>query len=223
MKNLIYIIIFCISISSFTQENGIILLNPPNTLKGLPVMKALSQRASVKEFDTTDLNIQDLSDLLWAANGINRPESGKRTAPSAMNSQDIDIYVFLKTGIYLYDAQKHFLKLVHQEDNRKLIAGKQENVANAPLFCVLVSDISRFKHGSDSLKLEWAAMDAGIVSQNIALFCAGTNLLTRPIASMKKEKLKSLLNLSETQYLMINHPVSYPLKNKNNTLQTINE
>ena len=194
------------------QENGIIILNPPNTNKGLPVMKALSLRSSVKEFDTTNLNIQDLSDLLWAANGVNRPESGKRTAPSAMNSQDIDIYVFLRKGIYIYDAQKHFLKLLKNGDNRNAVAGRQENVAKAPLFCVLVSDISKFKHGSDSLKLEWAAMDAGIVSQNIALFCAGTDLITRPRASMDKEKLSVLLNLTSTQYLMMNHPVSYPVK-----------
>jgi SagB-type dehydrogenase family enzyme len=217
MKNIYFFVIFTLfSISTYTQENGIIILNPPNVNKGLPIMKALSLRASVKEFDTTDLNIQDMSDLLWAANGINRPKTGKRTAPSAMNSQDIDVYLFMKQGVYIYNAQKHLLKLINPKDHRKLIAGRQKVVAQAPVFCLLVSDISRFKHGSDSLKLEWAAMDAGIVSQNIALFCAGTNLLTRPRASMEKDKLRTLLNLSESQYLMMNHPVSYAIKHEEN-------
>lgn len=213
MKNSLFFALFILSsISVFSQEHGIILLNPPNITKGYPIMKALSLRASVKEFDTTDLNIQDMSDLLWAANGINRPESGKRTAPSARNSKDIDIYVFLKQGTYIYNPSKHFLKLIHSKDSRKLVSGKQENFAQAPVFCLIVSDISRFKHGSDSLKLEWAAMDAGIVSQNISLFCAGTKLLTRPRVSMEKDKLRTLLNLSESQYLMMNHPVSYAIK-----------
>ncbi len=210
MKKIVFhILIAAFFIPLHAQKNEIIILNPPNTNKGFPVMKAFSLRASVKEFDTTGLNIQDLSDLLWAANGINRAESGKRTAPSAMNSQDIDIYVFLKNGAFLYDAQKNYLKLIAEGDNRKLVAGRQEFVVKAPVICVLVSDISRFKVGPDSLKLEWAAMDAGIVSQNIALFCAGTNMLTRPRASMEKEKLRELLNLTGSQYLMLNNPVSY--------------
>ena len=84
----------------FAQSEETIVLNPPDTNRGLPVMKALSLRASEREFDTTSINLQDLSDLLWASNGVNRPEIGKRTAPSAQNAQDIDIYVFMKSGIY---------------------------------------------------------------------------------------------------------------------------
>jgi SagB-type dehydrogenase family enzyme len=184
-------------------------LNPADTTRGFPVMKALKARASATEFDTVMLRDQDLADLLWAANGINRPEIGKRTAPSAINAQDIDIYVCLKTGIYLYDAKKHSLALAAEGDHRPAVAGQQKFVARAPVICLLVSDISRFKHGADSLKLVWAAEDAGIVSQNIAIFCAAVGLKTRPRAIMDQEKLRSALKLKPTQHLMLNNPVSY--------------
>jgi SagB-type dehydrogenase family enzyme len=195
--------------SLFAQGTKTIVLNPPDITRGLPVMKALSLRASATEFDTSRINLQDLSDLLWASNGVNRPEVGKRTAPSARNAQDIDVYVFMKSGIYLYDAKKHLLELIVDSDYRNFIADKQENVSKAPLICLLVSDISRFAFGKDSLKLVWAAEDAGIVSQNISLFCASVGFATRPRASMDQQKLREILKLKDSQYLMLNNPVSY--------------
>ena len=176
------------------------------------MMQALSVRASAKEFDTAKINLQDLSDLLWASNGVNRPNLGMRTAPSAVNAQDIDVYVCIETGLYVYDAKKHVLDLVIEGDYRKSIAGSQKNFAAAPLMCLLVSDISRFKFGEDSTKLIWAAADAGIVSQNISLFCASVGLATRPRAWMDQKELRELLKLKKSQYLMLNHPVSYKKK-----------
>jgi len=194
------------------QETKTIVLNPPDLKRGLPVMQALSVRASAKEFDTAKINLQDLSDLLWASNGVNRPNLGMRTAPSAVNAQDIDVYVCIEPGLYLYDAKKHVLDLVIEGDYRKSIAGSQKNFAAAPLMCLLVSDISRFKFGEDSTKLIWAAADAGIVSQNISLFCASVGLATRPRAWMDQKELRELLKLKKSQYLMLNHPVSYKKK-----------
>ncbi|MFC1730067.1 SagB/ThcOx family dehydrogenase [candidate division KSB1 bacterium] len=205
----IYICFAMLSSTLMAQGIKNILLNPPDTTRGYPVMKALSLRASAKEFDTVDLNLQDLSDLLWASNGMNRPEEGKRTAPSAINAQDIDVYVFTKTGIYLYDADKHLLERLVEGDYRMLVAGKQEYVAKAPVILLLVSDISRFRFGDDLLKKEWAAMDAGIVSQNISVFCAAVGLITRPRSSMDKAELRKILQLKETQHPMLNNPVSY--------------
>jgi len=172
-------------------------------------MTALSLRASATEFDTTSLSLHDMSDLLWAANGINRPESGKRTAPSARNYQDIDLYVVMKSGAYLYNHNKHCLDFITGGDHRAMVAGKQENFAVAPLFCVLVSDFSRFTREEDSLKQVWAAFDAGIVSQNISIFCASVGLDTRVRAWMDQEKLREILQLKDTQHLMLNNPVSY--------------
>jgi SagB-type dehydrogenase family enzyme len=173
------------------------------------VMKALAHRASATKYDTADLKLQDLSDLLWAANGVNRPASGKRTAPSAINAQDIDVFVFMKKGVFLYDATKHTLNLVAEGDNRISCAGKQEFETTPPLFCLLVSDISRFNRGNDSTRMVWAAEDAGIVSQNIAVFCASVGLATRPRASMDLKKLRELLKLKDSQYPILNNPVSY--------------
>jgi SagB-type dehydrogenase family enzyme len=209
MKNIVlYIWITVLAFPLFAQSTKTIVLNPPDITRGLPVMKALSLRTSANDFDTARIKMQDLSDLLWASNGINRPDVGKRTAPSAINAQDLDVYVSMETGIYLYDAKKHVLDLIIGGDHRKLIAGRQEKFAKAPVICLLVSDISRFKFGEDSLKLIWAAEDAGIVSQNISLFCASVGLATRPRATMDLIKLRELLKLNKSQYLMLNNPVS---------------
>lgn len=190
-------------------QQAFIKLETPDLNRATSLMEALSVRASAREYDTTRLSLQDLSDLLWAANGINRPEEGKRTAPSAMNSQDVDIYVFMKNGVFRYDHQDHALVGVAEGDFRKHVAGRQEAVAEAPVILVLVSDISRFRAGSDEVKRTWAAVDVGTVSQNISLFCAATNLATRPRASMDQEALRELLKLNEHQLLILNHPVSY--------------
>jgi nitroreductase len=225
------------------QELKTIKLNEPNKTRGLPVMEAFALRASVREWSDKDLSLQDLSDLLWAANGINRPD-GKRTAPSAMNAQDIDIYVFTKDGAYLYDAAAHALKPIIAGDHRAEVTARPGGPGAkpmakpgekpeakpqapppgakpeakpgpggpgtpAPVQLFLVSDISKFTRGETAGKLEIAALDAGIVSQNVALFCAGTGLATRPRASMDKAKIKALLKLSETQYPFLNMPVGY--------------
>ena len=209
MKKLVFniILIFSVINSVLAQELSSIKLNNPNTKRGLPVMEALSQRASVKEWSEKKLNLQDLSDLLWASNGINRPDESKRTAASALNAQDVDVYVVMEEGSYLYDAKMQELTAVAKGDFREA-TGK----TTAPVVIVLVSDISRFKSGEVASKLNWAALDIGIVSQNIALFCAGTGLKTRPRVSMDVAKIKSVLKLSDSQYPMLNHPVGYEKK-----------
>jgi SagB-type dehydrogenase family enzyme len=185
-------------------------LNAPDMERGLTIMKAFGKRASATSFSSKDLSLQDLSDLLWASAGVNRPENGKRTAPTAVNAQDIDVYVLMKSGAYLYDAKTHSLKGVIAGDNRKMVSERQTNFANAPVMLVMVSDISRFRGDDTEQKLIWAAMDAGIVSQNIGIFCAGTGMVTRPRASMDTEGLKKLLVLSGTQYPLLNNLVGYP-------------
>jgi SagB-type dehydrogenase family enzyme len=177
--------------------------------RGFPVMQALKARASATEYNSRKLELQDLSDLLWAANGVNRPENGKRTAPSAINAQDIDVYACMEQGTYLYNAEKHVLTLIASGDQRALIAGKQANVTKAPVICLLVSDVSRFSSGADSVRLRWAAMDAGIVSENISLFCAAVGFSTRPRAQMDLAKLREVLKLKPSQHPILNNPVSY--------------
>jgi len=197
------------------QQPKVIKLPEPNKKRGLPVMEALAVRASVTEWSDKDLSIQDLSDLLWAANGINRPEIGKRTAPSAQNAQDVDIYVFMKDGAYLYDAKTHSLVQVVEGDHRMLFfpprpqQPQPEQMTMPPVVLLLVTDISRFRFGSEELNREWGAIDVGIVSQNISIFCAAVGLGTRPRASMDREKIRALLKLKETQFPLLNHPVGH--------------
>ena len=173
------------------EDMKTIKLNTPDLNRGSSVMQALNKRQSTKSASAKELSMQDLSDLLWAANGINRPESGKRTAPSAMNRQDVKVYVCTKDGSYIYDHKGHTLVPVSAGDVRP---------ANFPVVLVLVTD-----SGSS-----WAAMDAGIVSQNISLFCAGTGLATYPRASMDEKALRKALALNDAQTLMLCNPVGYP-------------
>ncbi len=208
-QSLFYCLLLAIVNNSAAQIPETIVLNKPDMERQTTLMQALLLRASATEFDTTDISLQDLSDLLWAANGINRQDENKRTAPSAINAQDIDIYVVMKNGSFFYNPQIHVLELVAAGDHRKIVAGKQQAFANAPVFCLLVSDISRFSRGEQSQKLTWAAFDAGIVSQNISLFCASAGLETRVRASMDSEELKKILKLNDSQHIMLNNPVSY--------------
>jgi nitroreductase len=188
-----------------TQELKPITLLSPDKERGLPVMKALDVRASVREWSPKKLSLQDMSDLLWAANGINRPGEGKRTASSSTNAQDIDIYPFTKDGIYLYDARNHVLDPVVSGDYREL-----PGLTEAPVNLVLITDISRYRYGDDPDRLGWARINCGIVSQNISLFCAGTGLKTRPRASCPgAETIRELLKLKDSQHILLNHPVGY--------------
>lgn len=192
------------------QELKTIKLNTPDKNRGSAVMKALSDRHSDREYAAKELSLQDLSDLLWAANGINRPD-GKRTAPSALNKQDIDIYVIMKEGAYLYDAKANSLQPVTKGDHRGAVAGGQDFVKSAPACLVLVSDLSRFGNVADHTKL-MAAVDAGIVCQNINVFCASAGLATVPRASMDQAALKQILKLTDNQLPIMNNPVGYPRK-----------
>jgi SagB-type dehydrogenase family enzyme len=189
------------------QDLKKIQLNNPDKNRGSSVMKALSDRRSDRAYADKALSLQDLSDLLWAANGINRPD-GKRTAPSALNKQDIDIYVIMKEGAYLYDAKSNSLQPIAKGDHRGAVAGGQDFVKTAPVSLVLVSDLSRFGKITDHVKL-MAAVDAGCVSQNINIFCSAVGLATVPRASMDMNALKQILKLTENQLPLINNPVGY--------------
>jgi len=199
----------------FAQETTCIKLNEHSKGRGLTIMESLQNRQSTRAYDTRDLSLQDLSDLLWAANGINRPESGKKTAPSAQNSQDVDVYLCQANGTYLYDAANCCAKLVSKEDIRPLMEGRRPS--GAPIMLLLVSDMSRYKGYKPDSSMQYnkhfyemGALDAGIVSQNIALFCAGTGLGTIPRAGMDQAGIRQALNLTGSQVIWLNHPIGYP-------------
>jgi SagB-type dehydrogenase family enzyme len=207
-----------ISVDLSAQELQAIRLNPPDTTRGLPFMRALAVKASATEWSDRDLSLQDLSDLMWAANGLNRPGENKTTASSAMNAHDVDIYVFMKNGVFVYDYTNHQLAPVVRGDFRSDIIVRRASAAptdpqgaraEAAIEIVLISDADRFRSGTDETRYEYGAIDTGIISQNISLFCAATGLKTRPRASMNKERIREILRLKDTQHMFLNHPVGY--------------
>ena len=196
------------AVTEIPADSIIKLLEPDKTLD-TSLMQSLSDRASQREFADKQLSLEDLSSLLWAANGVNR-DDGKRTAPSAVNAQDIDIYVCMASGAYLYDAKEGQLSRITTEDLRPAVCGKQP--MEAPVFLVMVADISRYPEGlalQRPVVESFAAMDAGYVSGNIGLYCAAAKLATVPRASMDKEALAKALNLKDTQIPLLNNPVGY--------------
>ena len=192
---------------AYAQTLSPIQLKAPEKKAGLSVMETLANRHSTREFSNKKLTLQELSNLLWAANGINRSEKGMRTAPSAMNAQEVDVYVCMEEGAFLYDAKSNQLQPVIQEDLRGLVGGKQTFVKNAPVVLLMVSDLSKLPGGNSEQTKLMAAIDAGIVSQNISLACSGLGLITVPRASMDKEALAQKLKLKSTQLLLMNNPV----------------
>lgn len=210
MKRVIlFVLLLGIAVGVQAQDLKVINLNKPDKNRSVSLMQALDKRHSEREFSNKQLTHQELSDLLWAANGINRPAEGKRTAPSAMNAQEVDVYVCTKDGCYMYDAKAHQLQPVVTGDYRSAVAGQQAFVKEAPVCLVLVADLSRFKGGNPDQLLIMGACDAGIVSQNISLFCAAAGLVTVPRASMDQNALKKALKLKDSQHLLLNHPVGY--------------
>ena len=175
-------------------------------------MEALKDRQTNRDFSKQKLSEQQLSDLLWAAFGINRPESGKRTAPSAVNWQETDIYVSLESGVYLYDAKKNELTVVLSGDHRKDM-GRQGFTGDAAVMLVFVADYSKMgaltpKENKDF----YSAVDVGYISQNVYLFCSSEDMSTVVLGMVDRDKIKSLLKLNDDQKVILSQCVGFPNK-----------
>ena len=191
------------------QEPKSISLSPPQTTIGKPLMQALQLRQSSREFADALVAPQDLSNLLWAADGINRKESGKRTAPSAMNWQEVDVYVVLREGTYLYNSKTNELELVAAGDLRGL-AGVQGLVKEAPLNLVYVADFARAGKGNDEDKKIYTAADVGFIAQNVYLYCASQGLAAVVRASLDRPALATALKLRADQKIILAQTVGHP-------------
>lgn len=183
-------------------------LPEPDKNVSMTLYQALQQRKSVREYSTKDIDDMKLSQLLWAAVGINRPD-GHLTAPTAINAQDITVYVCRKDGAYLYVAKDNTLQKVSDKDLRKSVASAQAFAADAPISLVIVTDNAKFRGGSTNGPTISGAIDAGYVSQNIDLACEALGLCTVPRATMDKEALKKELKLTDSQNPILNHPIGY--------------
>ncbi|MCX6243132.1 MAG: SagB/ThcOx family dehydrogenase [Bacteroidetes bacterium] len=208
MKKLTFLgICIFLTVTGFAQD--IITLSAPHMDGGMPLMKALKNRQTSREFADKKLTDQQLADLLWAANGINRPESKKRTAPSAMNYQEVDIYVSTALGLYLYNAEKNSLTEILKEDIRAK-TGIQEFVKNAGANLIFVADYSRMTKSDEKTKEAYAMADAAFISENVYLFCASEGLATGVRAYIDKEMLGKIMKLTPDQHIMLGQAVGFP-------------
>jgi SagB-type dehydrogenase family enzyme len=184
-------------------------LPPPQTTGGMPLMQALQARHSSREFSSRPLPAQTLSDLLWAAQGINRPDSGKRTAPSARDWREIDVYLAMADGVFVYQPSGHVLRRVSGRDLRAQ-TGRQDFPAVAALNLVYVADTRRMTDADEQQKSLYAAADAGFIAQNVYLYCASVGLAVVVRGSVDKEALARALGLGAHQTVVLAQTVGYP-------------
>jgi SagB-type dehydrogenase family enzyme len=208
-KILVVSILLSFTFSSSAEELKSIKLPPPQLDRGKTLMQALNERKSSRSFSSRKLPLNVLSNLLWAACGINRPESGKRTAPSAVNWQEIDVYMADQEGLFLYDGKDHTLKPILKKDIRAL-TGKQAFVAEAPINLIYVADFSKMGGGSAEEKNFYSTVDAGFVSQNVYLYCASEGLSTVVRGSVDRDALSQIMKLSSKQKVILVQTVGYP-------------
>ena len=187
-------------------------LPTPRMTGGKPLMDTLKERRSTREFSTKALPEQTIADLLWAAWGVNRSDTGKRTAPSSRNRQEIDVYTASAHGVHRYDAQGHALVPVLGDDIRKK-AGGQAPPKTAPIILIYVADFAKMAEESDQEKWITAAADTGFIGQNVYLFCASENLGTvvRDPGSRRKP-LAEKMGLRDSQHVVLTQAVGHPPK-----------
>ena len=209
MKKLSLVTTFLLmGISCFAQTTK--LPTPDMKRQTISVMETYKQRKSVREYSAKALSEQDLSDLLWAAQGQNR-EDGHLTSPTAMNRQEIRLYVFTEKSVSLYDPQANTLTQVASGDHRGIMASGQDFVKNSPVVLLMVADMDKFR--SNNQHAQWmVAVDTGIVCENINLFCSAAGLCTVPRGTMDSKAISTLLGLNDNQIPLINNPVGYPSK-----------
>lgn len=185
----------------------------PAPVEGMdaPLIFALQQRRTIRNIREEELPIGLVSSLLWSAYGINRPEEGRRVAPSAVNVQEFDIYLFDRQGIYLYNAEKNTLSMVTEGDHRAEIS-QQKHFAQAPVSIVLVANYDRMKVFKEKdVRDFYAAVDCGYISQNIYLFCSSAKLATVACGAIEREHLEKLIGIKNGKAL-IAHPVGFPVE-----------
>ena len=168
MKKVTTQIILIMVLFQFTgcAQNKPISLPEPKKTGGKPLFEALAMRQTARSFSDKELDLQTLSNLLWAANGINRAEDGLRTAPSAVNWQEIDIYVSMANGVYIYNAKENILEF-HMSNDIREATGKQPFVKDVPVNLIYVADFTRIGDRDEVTKHWYSAADAAFIAQKI--------------------------------------------------------
>jgi nitroreductase len=183
-------------------------LPPPRASGGRPLIDALKLRRSIREYSDRPLPPQVLSDVLWAAFGVNRP-SGDRTAPYWRHVMVIDVYAALADGVWLYDPKGHRLEQRLDSDIRGA-TGTQDFVATAPLNLIYVAHGERMQDISPEERRLYASVDTGFIGQNVYLFCSSEGLATVFRGSVDTRKLATTMQLGEEQFVTFAQSVGYP-------------
>lgn len=211
MKSLLFTALFFIFLGylqSQAQPVESIKLPAPQKSGGTSLMEALDNRQSQRSYSSKELTQQQMSNLLWAAYGINRP-NGYRTAPSARTAHEYDIYIIKNDGWYLYDAEQHAMLKMGNENLQKY-AGTQDFVQTAPVNLVFVADFDKLASFSKEMQVFYSATDVGYISQNVYLYCAAEGLATIVRGQIDKAKAKEVLKLRPNQYVILAQTVGYP-------------
>lgn len=194
----------------FAEAKGAFRLPEPKTAGGMPVLDALKARRSTREYSDKPLPLQLVSDLLWAAFGVNRPEESLRTAPSTHGKSSIDIYLAFASGVWRYDAVIHSLVPHLGEDVRGATTTGQPFARIVPLNLIYVSNDARVGDVSEIDRQLYAIADAAVISQNVYLFCASAGLGTVMRGSVDGVGLARRLKLSSGQQIRLCQSVGYP-------------
>jgi SagB-type dehydrogenase family enzyme len=184
-------------------------LPAPRTSGGKPLMQVLKDRHSSREFSGRELPADVLSNLLWAAFGINRPGTGGRTAPSAHDWEEIDVYVATAKGLYLYEPQDHALREILAQDVRAK-TGMQPFVEEAPVNLVYVADLTRMTEATPEDKAWYSGPDAGFIAQNVYLFCASEGLAVVVRGMVDRRALGELMSLTPEEKIVLAQTIGYP-------------
>jgi SagB-type dehydrogenase family enzyme len=195
-----------VPMTAVASDSTLQLLKPQTDTQ--PLLQLLSKRVSSRAYRAQPLPLQTLSNLLWSAFGISRPESGMRTAPTANNKQEIDVYVAMEQGIYLYDAKANLLKLIVPGDHRGA-TGVQSYVKDAALNLVYVADYDKSGAKPDEDKLLYAAATTGFISENVYLYCASAGLGAVIRASVDRPALAEIMKLRPNQKIILAQTVGY--------------
>jgi len=209
------VVLVCFVSTSIASELAPIKLPAPDKKGGKPLMQCLSERKTNRSISPKKLPVEVLSNLLWAACGINRVDNGKRTAPSASNRQEVDIYVAMEEGLYIYNAKAHVLEPMLKSDLRKkttmLLQPSRSSVEGAPLQLIYVADFSKMSfYTNDEEKKFYSAADTGFIAQNVYLYCSSEGLATVVRGMIHRDSLGPEMKLRDRQKIMLVQAVGYP-------------
>ncbi len=200
-----------LGVAVVAQDLKPIELPKPDTTGGKPLMQVLKNRHSSREFSADTLSLSVLSNLLWAACGINRAEEGKRTAPSAVNWQEVDVYVATAQGLYRYEPKQHILQPILTQDIREK-TGSQPFVKEVPVNLIYVADYAKITRASDTARDFYSAADAAFIAENVYLFCASEGLATVVRGSVDRTALAEVMKLRPEQRVILAQSIGYPKK-----------